>query len=74
MALAMTVGATKTQLLQQRAMDSLAPKPVEAIKPSPGLIHLDQSGRPSAILSLYLSHEDRLRVSGKNSWLGSWTI
>jgi hypothetical protein len=40
MALAMTVGATKIQSLQQRAMDSLAPKPVEAIKPSPGLTTL----------------------------------
>ena len=63
MALAMTVGATKIQLLQQRAMDSLAPKPAEAIKPSPGLTTLEQSGRPSAVLSFYLSHEDRLRVS-----------
>ncbi|HSO73018.1 MAG TPA: hypothetical protein VLR91_10310 [Thermodesulfobacteriota bacterium] len=46
LALAMTVGATKTQLLQQRAMDSLAPKPVEVIKPSPGLTALTSLGGP----------------------------
>ncbi len=40
MAIAMTVGATKIQLLHQRAMDSQAPKPLEAIKPSPGLTTL----------------------------------
>jgi hypothetical protein len=46
MALAMTVGATKTQLLHQRAMDSLAPKPVEPIKPSPGLTTLTNLDGP----------------------------
>ena len=46
MAIAMTVGATKIQLLQQRAMDSLAPKPAEAIKPSPGLTTLSSLDGP----------------------------
>jgi len=46
MAIAMTVGATKIQLLQQRAMDSLAPKPSEAIKPSPGLTTLTNLDGP----------------------------
>jgi hypothetical protein len=46
MALAMTVGATKIQLLQQPAMDSLAPKSVEVIKPSPGLTTLSSLDGP----------------------------
>jgi hypothetical protein len=40
MAIAMTVGATKIQLLQQRALESLAPKSPAEMKPAPGLTTL----------------------------------
>ena len=36
----MTVGATKVQLLQQRALDSLSPSPPVELKPAPGLASL----------------------------------
>jgi hypothetical protein len=36
----MTVGATKIQLLQQRALDSLAPQPPVELKPAPALTTL----------------------------------
>ena len=46
MAIAMTVGATKIQLLQQRALDSLAPQPPVELKPAPGLATLGTLGGP----------------------------
>jgi hypothetical protein len=46
MAIAMTVGATKIQMLQQRALDSLAPKPPAELKPAPGLTTLSTLDGP----------------------------
>ncbi|MBI5585561.1 MAG: hypothetical protein HY892_17265 [Deltaproteobacteria bacterium] len=46
LSIAMTVGATKTQLLQQRALDSLAPKPPVELKPAPGLTTLETVSGP----------------------------
>ncbi len=44
----MTVGATKIQMLQQRALDSLAPQPPVELKPAPGLTALSTLDGPPA--------------------------
>jgi hypothetical protein len=46
MAIAMTVGATKIQMLQQRALDSLTPQPPVELKPAPGLATLETVSGP----------------------------